>query len=521
MKSVRVITFALVASLAFTLAACGGGGGGGSSPVLPPGQGGGGGTNPTPHGSSSPGASPSASPIGSAPPGTHPSASPSALPSGHPTATPIPVTPTPLPTPTIAPTYYPADPASKLRSTYGRIGLAQIFDYFPNDGTSMSASQIAADASRYDMVWASFDPAPWRGGNPQALVSRYYITEEDNEPISGHNLQWWQQNHPDWILYACDSSGNPTTDIAYSPGDGFPDVPLDMHNPAVVQYQIQSLISYATANGYNAIALDNVDFTDIMQGGNPELGQTVKPGEYGCGIENQDGTFTKIYQSTTDPTWTSDILNWVENARAAANSAGLALIVNHPIGATGNANEATLIRNIDVMLDESGYSDYGNYAPFASTYTYAEWVESQGVGFTVIDRWTNNNQTAPTSDQLEYSIATYLMANEGNEDLYVSANNSAGTGYGAEQYHQEYATPIGQPCAAMYGGSSYDPSNPAIYYRRFAGGMAIVNASASTPEQAKLPTDHTYTDLEGRTVTNPLTVNADDAYVLTTTNGCS
>ncbi|HUN29901.1 MAG TPA: hypothetical protein VMV65_08835, partial [Alphaproteobacteria bacterium] len=101
--------------------------------------------------------------------------------------------------PTPSPSSYPPDPPSKIRSSYGRIGLAQIFDYFPSTNTSMSASQITSDAGRYDLVWGSFDPQPWRAANPQALVSRYYIIEEDNTLTSGHNLQWWQQNHPDWI----------------------------------------------------------------------------------------------------------------------------------------------------------------------------------------------------------------------------------------------------------------------------------------------------------------------------------
>jgi hypothetical protein len=74
----------------------------------------------------------------------------------------------------------------------------------------------------------------------------------------------------------------------------------------------------------------------------------------------------------------------------------------------------------------------------------------------------------------------------------------------------------------MYGGASYDVNNPQMYYRRFAGGLVVVN-SGSLPrasETATLPANHTYTDIEGRAVTNPLTVNSNDSYVMTTTNGC-
>lgn len=519
MSFLRRFPFAFTACAACVLAACGGGGGGGGSSVVPvpthaPSS------VPSPVTSGSPTAAPSGKPGSTPTPGPVHSATP------HPTPT---VAPTVAPTvsPTVAPTYEPADPASVVKSSYGRIALSQIFDYFPTDGTTMGPSQIAADGSRYDTVWASFDPQAWRSANSQALVSRYYIIEEDNYTISGHNLQWWQQNHPDWILYACDSSGNPTTDIAYSPGDGFPDVPLDFENPAVISYQIQSLISYATANDYNAVALDQVLFNDFMVGGNPELGQTVKSGEYACGYYNASGAFVKLYSGPNDPQWTSDVLNWLQQAYAAAHAAGLDVMVNHGTGVVGSANEQTLLNNTDVDLDEAGFSDYGNYvnqttgAILTQTYRYMEWAQSLGKAMVIIDRYTETSESEPTPDQVEYSIATYLLANEGNAELYVNAENSAGTGYGSEQYHQEYATPIGAPCAAMYGGSSYSSSNPQIYYRRFAGGMVVVNAGSAAPESATLPANHTYTDIEGRTVTNPLTVNSNDAYVLTTTNGCS
>src|SRR5579862_500810 len=134
----------------------------------------------------------------------------------------------PMATATAPPTAPP--PITRIRNTWGRIGAGQVFDYFPTTKAQMSSSQISADASRYDMVWGSFNPGPWRSANSAALVGRYYIPEEDNSLLSGHTLAWWQQNHPDWMLYACTSSGTPTQDLAYVPGVGFNDVVLDIHN---------------------------------------------------------------------------------------------------------------------------------------------------------------------------------------------------------------------------------------------------------------------------------------------------
>jgi hypothetical protein len=501
MRSVRLAAFALVT---LSSVACGGGGGGTS---------GGGNPNPVP-----PTVAPSIGPT-VAPATPKGSATPVASPT-HGT------TPTPIPTPTPFTAYYPPDKPSKIRSTYGRIGLAQIFDDFSTDGAQMTTAQILADANRYDLVWGSFNPQPWRTGNPQALVSRYYIIEEDNELVSGNNLQWWLQNHPDWILYACTSAGTPTHDYAYVPGDSLPNVPLNIHNPSAVQYQVNNLLSYAQLNSYNAFALDEIIFKDFMVGGDPELGQTENTSEYACGTWNANGTFNTVYSSPNDPTFTQDVLNWVNAAKQAAAANGLAVIVNHTPGNISNASEQSLLSMVDGLVVEAGFSDYGNYqllsnpsGYFISTYNYIEWVEQQGVAFVDIDRYTLGGQTSVTSDQLEYSIGTYMMANEGNADLYVNANNGPGYGYGAEQYHQEYATALGPPCSAM----TEDAHNPQIYYRRFQNGMVVVNAGGAGTENATLPSNHTYTDLEGRAVSNPLPVSESDAWVLTTGggNGCS
>lgn len=396
----------------------------------------------------------------------------------------------------------------------------------------MTDAQISADAHRYPAVWGSFDPAPWHAAKPSVKIARYYVPEEDSNLISGHDITWWQANHPDWILYACDANNNPTTQYAYAPGIGYPDVPLDMHNPAVVNYQIQqSLAPYLIANNYRAVALDLVVFRNIMLGGNPNLGQTVMPGYYGCGIY-QSGTFVRRYSSAKDPAFVTDLVNWIVTARTIFKTDRtiaphhLEIFVNHPPGYSTDPNELTLLQNVDFDLLESGFADYGNYklpayaALFNEMVNWMKFVQSHNVAVGIIDKFDNEN-TAVSSLEVEYSIATYLMGDEQGAYLYVAPNNRPGIGYGAEQWHSEYNTKLGTPCAEMYGGPSYDPSNPHIYYRRFASGIAIVNSGSlpTASETATLPTGLVYTDIEKRAITNPLTVASNDGYVLLTAPG--
>ena len=155
---------------------------------------------------------------------------------------------------------------------------------------------------------------PWLDLHPGMLVSRYFIPQETVSHSPGHDLTWWQANHPDWILYACDANGTPTHDLAYWQGVTRADVPLDFHNPDVIDHQVRQLNgASAIANGHNALAIDQITFVDAMVGGNPNFGQTVKPGEYACGIW-QNGTFVRRYSGYNDPAWTNDMVAFVKTA---------------------------------------------------------------------------------------------------------------------------------------------------------------------------------------------------------------
>lgn len=395
----------------------------------------------------------------------------------------------------------------------------------------MSTSQVASDAGRYDLVWGSFnnngdnDPSTWRQ-NSNALVSRYYIITEDNTIISGNNLQYWQTNHPDWMLYACDSSGNPTRDLAYTPGDGFKDIALNIHNQAAVNWQVNSLVGYVLQNGYNTLALDEVIFSDFMVGGNPAWGQTKNNSEFACGTWDSTFTnFTKIYNGRNDPTWIADVLNWVQTAHNAAAQNGLKVIVNHPANSNINdPNENALLSNIDVTMNEAGFSDYGvnptSTGYFTGTLRYMQHVQAQGKKFVLINKFNNDGGGRVSRAHLEYSIATYLIGNNGNADLFTVGPNGVGQGYGAEQYYQEYGINFGNPCPAgvLNGGVN----NPDIYYRAYTNGLAIVNAGNTRTETMTLP-NHQYTDIENQTISgNTVSVNPNSAYVLTTNggNGC-
>lgn len=410
----------------------------------------------------------------------------------------------------------PSVPAS-FADTTGRVGLFQEFDRM------MTTAQIQSDAPRYDAVWGANQAPLWVSGHPGILVSRYFIPQEDRFVLSGHDLNWWQANHPDWILYACDASGNPTHDFAWWSGVDRPDVPLDFHNPAVIDYQVRELNgANAIANGQNALAIDQIVFEDAMTGGNPNFGQTVKSGEYACGVW-QNGLFVHRYSGVHDPAWTSDMVAFVKTARHIVTTDStlapyhLKILINHPQGSIGDSNEQTLFANIDGIVSEVGYTHNGRYTTaadanlFRSTTDYLTYVQGRGLAVYIIDQFGITSGADISAQQREYGVATYFMANQGRAYLYMSP------AVGGDQHnYPEYNAKLGSPCGAFYGG-------PHIYYRKFSSGLVVLNSGSlpAASENASLPSGHSYSDIDGRKVTSPLSVASNDAYVLLTSNGCS
>jgi hypothetical protein len=410
-----------------------------------------------------------------------------------------------------------------LPNTTGRFGLTQIFDWDGNPSHApMSTAQIDAEAPHEDSIWGAFYPQTWNSAHPGMITSRYMVPIEDDNMVSGHDLTWWQTNHPDWILYACKSDGTPTRDLAWS-GAHFPDVPLDFTNPAVIQYQIQQLmIPFLKANGYSALAADNTDLLNYLEGGNPEFGQPVNSGEYGCGTYDTSGNFHRLFSgpfdSPNDTAFVAAMVNWVKTASSYLHAAGLRLMINHPLyNPPTNPNEQAMIAAVDGMVDENGYTKYGQLLTtgnYASTLQWVEALQQSHVAVLVTDYFCTGSACSDdinslTPQQLDWALASYAIGNEGGEDVFISPHGGQ-----VYSYRSEFSTTYGAPCGPYTQFSGY------VYERKFQGALVIVNANTGS-YSFTLPSGHTYRDIEGQTVSNPLMMPAASGYVLLTTNGCS
>jgi len=401
------------------------------------------------------------------------------------------------------------------------IHALQVFD--EAHGHMISAADGAADGQRYASVWGVRNPrmaSAWHVQNAglNALIYTPYDTDATGSGLNKPAV-WWIANHPNWILYEC----NKTT-IAYV--GGLPGIPLDISNPAVRQYQVGLLGSYAENNGYDGVAADIVSL-------NNNTGH-ADSGRGGCGVwTNNHATWVAKFSGTSvDPSWATATENWVSALHVALRDRTLfprplALAVNTNVdgyqapvkGEGGDAGEQAIVANADIVMNEAGFAMWGSFVGdrgFNNAVGWMEYAQSLGEATLTTDDWNHQSQP-PTIAQLDYSIATYLMGREQAAALYVGQNLM----YGKENYYTEYAAAIGQPCAAMYGGPN-DPDfrGENVYLRRYSGGIAVVNVNSSTPYTVDLP-KASYRDIEGGHVASPLTIQPDSGVVLLTINGCT
>ena len=401
------------------------------------------------------------------------------------------------------------------------IHALQVFD--EAHGYTISAAEGAADGQRYASVWGVRSPhmaSAWHTQNAglNALIYTPYDTDATGSGLS-KSKGWWIANHPDWILYECDQ-----TTIAYV--SGLPGIPLDIANPAVRDYQVGLLGSYAEENGYDGVAADIVSL-------NNNTGH-ADSGHGGCGVwTNNHTTWVAKFSGTSiDPRWATATEIWVAAMHAALRDQavfprplGLAVNTNvdayqAPVGGRGgDSGERAIVANADVIMNEAGFAMWGSYVgdrAFNNAVGWMEFAQSLGEATLTTDDWNHQTQ-APSTAELDYSIATYLMGKEQAAALYVGQNQI----YGKENYYAEYAASIGRPCAAMYGGPD-DPHyrGENVYLRRYSGGIAVVNVNGTTPYTVDLPKT-SYRDIEGGHVTSPLTIQPDSGVVLLTAHGCT
>jgi hypothetical protein len=369
--------------------------------------------------------------------------------------------------------------------TFSNIHQAQTFVYKLTDATATQT------AKNYDFVWGAdvgTDPgmiAALRASNPNIVLSYYISFNRDtgvfnNQDLAKqHSLSYWQALHPDWILYKCDRKTP-----AYEIGDT--DImPFDMTNNDFINWQVQTYAVPASENGYDAIAADNLNL-DNQAGA--------------CGSYHNGQWVQRYTGQDKDPQWEKDVLYWVTQMQAKLHTLPhpLALVPNlgyYSGGVNGNsANDPVfqqIIDHVDGVLDESGFTKYGNGDltgnDWINTVQFIQQVQQKNKAYYILDEFP----TVPAPADAEWALSSYLMAKGHLSGLFYCKVQ----GYGDYLSHPETSAQIGMPISAMF-------QDQGVYWRLYSNGVVLVNPSTSQSFTVNLHTvnvDATaYTDLYGK-----------------------
>ena len=312
--------------------------------------------------------------------------------------------------------------------------------------------------------YMSFDSDPWSQSSP------------------GHSLQYWRSVHPDWIVYRCDRR----TPAYYSSNDT--SVSLDFTNPAVRAWQLAQLAGLF-AQGATGVAFDDFNFENAA-------GR--------CGVY-RNGVWTKLgypQLGQTNARLSKDMLTWLRamSSMVRRTYPGKTMTAAVSPSVSGLANVKAAAPYLDMIFDESGYTDYGKRRLTGSAWdaetAALDYLNRHGKGFDINAIVNVPNDAAVTPSQLSWALANYLLVKGARSYTYVYGGKGLGfggspLGYGTFFARPEYHIPVGHPVSSAY------VSNR-LHMRRYSGGLVMVNATDSARYMIRL--GRTYKNMEGRTI---------------------
>jgi Hypothetical glycosyl hydrolase family 15 len=352
------------------------------------------------------------------------------------------------------------------------LGLA--FDYQTHDATDVERST--------DYIWGGYF-LNWNFGfYPHVpAIDGYMPFDEDpwSQRTPGHSLSDWRARHPDWIVYQCDGK----TPAYYGSGDT--NVPLDFSNPAVRSWQVQQAAKLFQM-GATGVGFDNFTFANYSNG---------------CGVYRHGVWMPLGYPGpwADNAKLDSNMMAWIEDIRSRLQQqfAGKTLTVNFNTQLSGLEKLKAITPYIDMDTDESAFTDWQGRrltgAAWWEEVDALEYLNSHGKAFFLDGIVPAAADQDVTDDELNWSLANYLLVKGSHSYVYVYAGHSQGasgspSGYGSFYDRREYHVAIGYPTSGLY-------QSQGLQMRNYSGGMVIVNPSSGR-RTAYLP--HSYSDMWGQ-----------------------
>jgi hypothetical protein len=355
------------------------------------------------------------------------------------------------------PTTIPASPivVRSFPDTTSNIHVGLAFDYGVHDPAALSRS--------VDYIWGGYSV----NGDPDIRpelphIDGYLPFNFDAYPqnVPGHSLSDWLRRNPDWIVYRCDAK----TPAYYGTSGG--NVPLDVTNPGVVDYQL-SQVSKLFAQGANGVDFDVFGFSNLSGACGVYERGVWKP--LGYPPTNQDNARLD-----------DDALHWLRTMSQAIRSRFPDKTISLNLNLVGAGSHlAEIASSVDMIFDESGFTAYGSHnlsgAAWWSEFDGLQYLNRVGKAFDLNGIVPAPDDQSVSEDQINWVLANYLLVKGAHSYTYIYAGNRDGpvqspSAYGAFYDRPQYHIPIGQPTSGAI-------TSQGVVMRYYSHGLAIVNPS--------------------------------------------
>jgi hypothetical protein len=381
---------------------------------------------------------------------------------------------------------------SNLPDTWDGVHFASIFDTH------------ASTDEGVDYVWAA---RPYPGERWHELYDAWQSEGWDpfgcnpDEPCDPeYSLSWFQEHHPDWVMYKKDGKtpATPNADQTRMPI-------LDTTNPDVQKWIIDRENDYLShaEYGYGGISYDDSITWNISSA----VGHYTTDGEW---VHQYSGTeyYDPVYAQAQAEAF-AEVVAGVK----AAHPQATATINQGYICDDANTKWSDVTNTADMVLDEYGFtfgarkespyitsadSQQGCSNWWLSQMTaYQRLQKDMGKGLVLVSQepYIVTSYITDTDPQarfdLQWCLANYLLIKYHHTYFWWGTVGTYGSGP-SEQHEFEVAAQIGSPTGDFY--ASQD-----VYMRNFSNGLAIVNPSADTYYTITLD-EGRYRDLYGSPV---------------------
>jgi hypothetical protein len=364
--------------------------------------------------------------------------------------------------------------------------------------SSVKPNEISENpnATQLDFVWGA-NPhhiqAYRNSSNPDTVLSRYIPCCRDGSArylkgLAEYKAKGWG----DRVLYTCDRKTPAWTTY---PGEPFSEtalIPLDISNPDVIDWQIETYAKPSIEQGYDAIAWDNFDLNNQFRA---------------CGVWRKNGTewVQKFANSSRDPAYAAAAVAWLGATKRRVNALttkrGRKMVIIPNYSLSGNWNDSTVLavgNATDGVLSESGWTGGGARQGRAYDYVGEAWVQrvrwmrnlqAHGVGVYFINefgdishpkKWKEPCEQDPlnciTRPVRQWVLASYLIGKEQAAGIYLSGIQA----YGNWSYYPEWSAPIGSALGPPVEESS------GLWWRDYSAGppaASTTTTSTSSPRR--------------------------------------